>query len=577
MKPLLIRTKIRPYESLSSLLHRLTQDNVYDRTGWIYRLIDLSGGFRRHYDMLDDRSVIRNLATINNCSENDILNTTAHRFTKYLSDQKSDFLDPYAKNFVLCSRTQYCPLCLKDSGYHKIYWRLLPVSICIKHKVILQNVCPICHSPVKVDWVLSNKCYCGGDLLSADPEYVTSVEMIHHQSFIQNLIGINESEDFKIVPGNYNSPAAGLSPPDFFKLLRIIYELILNKLPESSTFLRIGDTNLKQNDILTAKRYISNFSNFMLIHMAASILLDWPQRFYDFLGDYCKIDRSKRWETGVERYFGGLREALFAKLDDEKFDYIYNAYCNYLNEHWTGGYLGNTKVLEVIESQRIELKHITLEKTAEILGCDRRDIVSKLINRKIIKAVVLKTSSKKRYIIDAESVYSLKRKADMMITESDVAERLNIGVRNLKSLVRSGLLPHARHKFWCSVNTSFFDPKGVEKFEKEFLSAKRRKVVDNKQEGYLSALDAVEAISCTGANTGRLLQLVRQGVFKPIIWREGKGLSKLLFKEKELEKYRMEKMIERNLKRDWNKTMHELQNNDTAMDLNNEFKSSSSS
>ncbi len=82
----------------------------------------------------------------------------------------------------------------------------------------------------------------------------------------------------------------------------------------------------------------------------------------------------------------------------------------------------------------------------------------------------------------------------------------------------------------------------MEKFEKEFLSGKRRTVVDNKPEGYLSTLDAVEAISCTKTNTGKLLQLVREGFFKPILWREGKGLSKLLFSEKELKEYRMEKL-----------------------------------
>gem|GEM_PF-4002829 len=556
-----------PYESLSSLVYRLTQGNLYDCTGQIYKLIALPSRFRRHQDLLNDRNVIKNLASINNCSENEIFNATVHRFTKFFPNQNGDILNTNAvSKFVLHSRTQYCPLCLKESGYHKIYWRLLPVSICIKHGVRLQNVCPKCHHPVKVDWVLRKKCYCGGDLLSADPVYITSCEeMIRYQFFIQNLLGINEPNDLKIVPGNYNSPATELSPPEFFKLLRIICELVLNRIPESSTFLRLGDTNLKKNDTLTFKQNISNFSNFLLIHYAASILLDWPQRFYEFLEDYCEIDRSKRWETGVERHFGGLKEALFAKLDDEKFDFVYNAYCNYLNEYWTGGYLGNTKVLDTIEKQKMQRRHITLEKAAEILGCDHRDVESKLINRKIIKAVVLKTSSKKRYIIDADSVYLLKRKMDRMITDSDVANRLDIGVRNLKSLVGSGLLPPAKRKPWCSVNSALFEPEDVEKFEKEFLSEKRRRVIDNKPKGYLPTLDAVEAISCTRTNTGRLLQLVREGFFKPTMWREGKGLSKLLFSEKELGKYRMEKMIERNLKRDWNKTMHDLQNNDTVM------------
>ncbi len=63
-------------------------------------------------------------------------------------------------------------------------------------------------------------------------------------------------------------------------------------------------------------------------------------------------------------------------------------------------------------------------------------------------------------------------------------------------------------------------------------------MVDKKPEGYLSTLDAVEAISCTNTDTPGLLQLVRQRIFNPILCREEKGLSRLLFSKDELKKYR---------------------------------------
>lgn len=75
-----------------------------------------------------------------------------------------------------------------------------------------------------------------------------------------------------------------------------------------------------------------------------------------------------------------------------------------------------------------------------------------------------------------------------------------------------------------------FEPEDVEMFEKEFLSGELYTLVDKKPEGYLSILDAIEVISCTEINTARLLQLVKEGVFNPILCKEGKGLSRLLFK-----------------------------------------------
>lgn len=63
-------------------------------------------------------------------------------------------------------------------------------------------------------------------------------------------------------------------------------------------------------------------------------------------------------------------------------------------------------------------------------------------------------------------------------------------------------------------------------------------MVDKRPEWYLSTLDAVEAISCTGTDTPGLLQLVRQGIFNPKLFREEKGLSRLLFRKDELKKYR---------------------------------------
>ncbi|HEY9246461.1 MAG TPA: helix-turn-helix domain-containing protein, partial [Candidatus Methanoperedens sp.] len=345
-----------------------------------------------------------------------------------------------------------------------------------------------------------------------------------------------ESEDVKIVPRIRNSPAAELSAPDFFKLLKIFSAIILNKLPESSEFLKLGCITAEPLDQIKMRNRISNHTNFILMHSAASILLDWPQKFYEFLEEYSKIDRSMRRDTGMEKYFGGLRDLLLNKLDTDKFGFIYHAYYNYLNERWTGGHIINrTKISGSPKIQKIQKKNITLVEACEILGCGERNFVSGLVDQKIIRTVVYKAGSKNRYIIDAESVYSLKRMMDKMLTISDLANRLDISIDRVGSFVRNGLLPPIKHRPWKPQHSSLFDLEGVERFEKEFLSEERYSAVDKKPEGYLSIREASRAITMPIAG---LLQLIRQGVFNPIICRKEKGLSKLLFSENELDKYR---------------------------------------
>lgn len=534
MKQLLIRAKIRPYESLSSVVYRLTQANFYDHTGRIHRLIDLPQKSGRNKDALNDRIVIKQLAFINNCSENEIFNATVHRFTKYFSDGTfGENGSKAVKNFVVSSNTRYCPLCLEEFGYYKIYWELLPVSICTVHGVILNDVCPKCHRPVEVNWLLGGKCKCGGDLLSVDPVYVTSCsDVIRNQSFIQDRLEIHEPKNPEVAYWNY-SPVTKLSAPDFFKLLNLFSALILNKLPSSSKFLKAPAELLDQ---MTMNNGISNLTNFIVMHSTVSILLDWPQKFYEFLEEYGTIDRSKRYDTGVQKYFGGIKESLLDKLDAEKFGFIHHAYAKYLNEQWTGGHLNDRiKVFNLPDSKKIHKKNISVDEAIDILG-GKESFILKLIDQQIIHAVILTAKSKKKYLIDVESVYAFKKKRDRMLTCSDLARRLDINDTTVRSFVDNELLSPLKEP-WCPAHTHLFEPEEVEKFEREFLSEERRHAVDETQEGYFSTAEAVRKIKIS---TARLLILARQGVFNILLCKGKKGLSKLLFSKNELKKYRDE-------------------------------------
>lgn len=326
MNPLPIRKKILPFESLLSLVFRLTKANVYEYPGRILNMAESPKNFSTQ-NKSSDQNTISILSSLNKCSEADIFSTTSNRFTKFLSHTTSSTMDSNTiENYVRHSSTQYCPLCVNESNYHRIYWDILPVTICPKHKVLLQSTCPSCDRPVRVYNIMKNKCSCGKDLLTTDPIDITPYpEAIRNQIFIQNLLEINESRYSDNAIQNVNSPAMELSPPDFFKALKL-FSIVLNKLPESSRFLRLGDMTSNPLEWINQKREVSSLTNLILINSATSILLEWPQRFYEFLDEYSTIDRAKRRTSGVQKAFGGLGELLFDRLDTESFGFIHSAY-----------------------------------------------------------------------------------------------------------------------------------------------------------------------------------------------------------------------------------------------------------
>lgn len=536
MSPLPIRTKIRLFESLLSLVFRLTEANVYESPSRIINGLTDSPKHNPTPDVLSDPNTFRILSYLNKCSEDDIFSTTIHRFTKFFPNAKNSPLmdSSMMKNYIRRSSTRYCPLCIRESGYHRIYWDMLPITICLKHKVILKNACPLCKRPVTVYRVLRNKCVCGKDLLSVNTVSIASYpEAIYNQLFIQTLLEVNEFEYFDNFPNSFNSPATGLDAPDFFKLLRI-FSIVLRKLPQSSEFLKLGNITSEAFDGIDAKKRVSNVTNFILINSAVSILLEWPQKFYEFLDDYSTIDLAEHRTIQIQKAFGGLKELLFDKLDNEMFEFIHSAYSDYLNERWKGVHpIANKTHYGVYDNKE---NHITIVKSAHILGINPF-FVPQLIDKKIIQAAVIKINTKTKYLVDLHSVYALKRKVDSMLSLEDLSWRLDLNIEGVKSLAKSGLLPAYTIRPWSREYSYHFEPVVVEKFERIFLSEKRYSLVDKKPEGYLTAAEALTKISHTLNDISKLLHLVKKGVFNPILCKEGKSLSRLLLIENEIKNY----------------------------------------
>ena len=77
---------------------------------------------------------------------------------------------------ISCNNLKVCPLCIAESGYWRIQWRMLVSASCSKHGVWLQDHCPKCHQNLTYRDTKVSECVCGERLsnfrIEASPEYV---------------------------------------------------------------------------------------------------------------------------------------------------------------------------------------------------------------------------------------------------------------------------------------------------------------------------------------------------------------------------------------------------------------------
>ena len=177
---------------------------------------------------------------------------------------------------TLRDRKRYCPICLSktEHPYYQLVWRLLPVTVCLQHKVLLRDTCGNCDAPVRL-WGASledniHTCQqCGSPLYDSETKAVNSQE--EGLSAVSDLLRILNGEQ---VPKKLRWPYGSL---ELFDTLQFL-----------AKFLRVRD--IKSGDVCTSwhvkwrlDRSIDVPATYDLFARAWSLLVDFPTRIIPFL------------------------------------------------------------------------------------------------------------------------------------------------------------------------------------------------------------------------------------------------------------------------------------------------------
>lgn len=240
---------------------------------------------------------------------------------------------------------RFCPECLLESQYERIYWNNSKILTCEKHEIYLIGECTICQKKLTSEAIINGKCTCGYKRTNLKAVPCTQKDILDNQLRMYKALGIisyNDDfyEDFGYLPIK--------EYPAFFDFLK---EMINSgdKMKEKITS---GHT-----DILYELKTVK---------LIEQMTKDWPKSFIDFLDDFNQLKHND--------YFIRELGTTFSPLDIipySRWAFVNVCLLSYLKKTYSLGFLSKRLKNFLIEDDFLPIQN------ANIIICDS-DILSNL-------------------------------------------------------------------------------------------------------------------------------------------------------------------------------------------------------
>lgn len=322
----------------------------------------------------------------------------------------TEFGDQYCNSAWVSRCVRWCPNCLATDGYGRVGWELRFADACAMCGHWLLDTCSTCGQQVCWTRHALEYCSCGADLRLENSQEAPSALVDLSRSLEQRFA--NETECTI-------SALATLSVEQCSQLTRLLGTYggnVKQRIPQKVLY----------SDLLQTSWPIST--------MAAETLTNWPFGFHWLLN---KIQHSSsESEHGrMVRAFGGFYRALYKGLANPVFDWVREAFEDYLAEHWTGFMGRQNRRTSGNVLQRLEW--IPAPVAAKQLGVSSRRL-TQLIDSSQLDAKTRRTSSGRQYIsVNKSKIDALRIKVSGELTVAQAATRLGLTRHRLARLLPS--------------------------------------------------------------------------------------------------------------------------------------------
>lgn len=334
-----------------------------------------------------------------------------------------------------------CVRCLAESGYCRRIWDCSLVTVCPIHECLLLDTCPKCKRRLKAIRNRLSVCVCGCDWSELKPDLRPEHEIAVSRRIYQlcGLLPLDHGSKERL------NPLQSLALQEFVVVLTFIAGLEC----EMSWATGRPSKSLKlPNDDVHA--YITK---------ACQVFENWPHNFHRFLDQKSKGDvrfnpRDGKLDTALKEEFGALFKQLYGDLRGSQFDFLREAFAQYVNNRLRAQYENVDGFSSIPESD--DDKYITVTEARRLLKISH----DSLLNLVKTGEIAFATRSQDRtlhYLLRLADVESVKIKYAQALGSRELAEELGVDHKVISCLVREGHLRRNPRRTIDAYHTPKFD------------------------------------------------------------------------------------------------------------------------
>lgn len=448
---LLITPKPEKDEGFISYLLRLTEANGYDTPSWILSLsgidyMELQWKFTFVFSCAEG---FKKLAKLTGNALSDLtglLYLPAPSPKNITCDGNYNFYGAFFNRSIIrphCPKV--CVKCLNESGYGSRIWDCSLVTVCPIHKCLLLDACPKCKRRLRAIRNRLSVCVCGCDWSGLQSDLRHEHEMVVSRRIYQlcDLLPLDHHSKERL------NPLQSLGLQDFVIVLTFIAGL------ECEMSWAIGrpskSIKLRNDDLHTC------------ITKAYQVFRNWPHNFHQFLNAKSKGNsrlnpRDGKLDTALKEEFGPLFRRLYGDLPEPQFDFLREAFAQYLNNRLRAQFEDVDRFSSVPESN--DDKYITVTEARRLLKLSHDSILD-LVKTGEIAFVIRNQDRTLRYLLRLADIENVKIKFEQAMGSRELAKQLEVDSTLISRLVHQGHLYKNPRRTVDGYHTLRLDPEAA--------------------------------------------------------------------------------------------------------------------
>jgi hypothetical protein len=528
---LMIRTAVLPGESLPSLFIRLARLNYYGTPDTLSQILREGVGeqvFLKDRVVLPQRAeTYQRLTNLTGIRIPDLYAASAHHFAAVLTppDHPMKFLETggditgpllapalATKQLRPAHAGQFCPICLKNAGYHRLIWMPILASACLEHSCLFIDRCQQCNKSVSIREIVEARCRkCKGKLTETGVTFLGDDMGLLFQRIFQSWFMRNTT-----------SSAANLFLPKQQPgvLYRVIDGLqwaarMLIDLKWPYLHLPSVDSQDLTLEQCREQRVITPCESYRLYITAGKGIMNWPEGFYEFLDAYrSQMQHDKPLNGGPKADLGNLyTQWLQDYWRHPAFEFVHKAFEHY----FTNTYSLSSAVMRsylcqdnpVISEQ---FSHVNVAEAARLLGTTPK-MINALLRAGKLTCLALGLTGKRKYqFMNRAEVLEFRKRWNESVNRAETAEWLGITERMVIDLVKVGLLVAERNPGEGFPHWAFSKSALVDCLEKVLKCVKNYPYQRAREkDSLLDLAGAAHLLFVAGLNAASILLCVAEG------------------------------------------------------------------